>query len=97
VSPDIDRIFFFINNVGEEDFSLIPFAKIRMYEGTPERVDKVHAEFDVVSNPSYQGKKAMIMGKLYRRGSQWKFAAIGDATDDGHFAASIVNIFKNYA
>jgi tellurium resistance protein TerZ len=97
VDPEIDQIFFFINNVGNEDFSQIPFAKIRMYEGTPERVDQVHAEFDVVSNPTYRGKKAMIMGKLYRRGDQWKFAAIGDATDDGHFAASIANIFKNYA
>lgn len=97
VNPGIDRIFFFLNNAGEEDFSMIPFAKIRMYEGTPERVDEVHAEFDVVSDASYRGKKAMVMGKLYRRGSEWKFAAIGDATDDPHFIATISNIMANYA
>ena len=97
VSPEIDRIFFFINNAGSEDFSMIPFAKIRMYEGTPERVDQVHAEFDVVRDPSYRGRAAMIMGKLYKRGDQWKFAAIGEATEDPHFAATIGNILKNYA
>lgn len=97
VSPEIDRIFFFINNVGAEDFSTIPFAKIRMYEGTPDRVDEVQAEFDVVRDPSYRGKTAMIMGKLYKRENQWRFAAIGDATDDPHFIATITNIISNYA
>lgn len=28
----------FLNNCGKEDFSQIPYASIRMYEGTPERV-----------------------------------------------------------
>lgn len=97
VDPGIDRIFFFINNVGGEDFSVIPFAKIRMYEGTPERVDHVHAEFDVVRDPAYKGHAAMIMGKLYKRDGAWKFAAIGDATTDSNFAVTIGNIIKNYA
>ena len=96
ISPKINQIFFFINNVGKEDFRQIPFAKIRMYEGTPTRVNEVHATFDVVSEPSYSGKKAMIMGKLYKRNGEWKFSAIGDATDDQSFVHTIINIIKNY-
>lgn len=97
VNPDIDRIFFFLNNVGQEDFYQIPFAKIRMYEGTPERVNEVHAEFDVVSDAAFRGKRAMVMGKLYKHNGEWKFAAIGDATNDPHFVATIANIMQNYA
>ena len=96
VNPKVDSIFFFINNVGSEDFAQIPFAKIRMYEGTPERVDSVHAEFDVVADPAYRGKTAMIMGKLYRHNGEWKFAALGEATSDPHFAATLANIMRNH-
>ena len=96
INPQIAQIFFFINNVGPEDFYKIPFAKIRMYEGTPSRVQSVFAEFDVVSDPSYSGRRAMIMGKLYKKNGEWKFNAIGDATPDANFLATIVNIVKNY-
>ena len=96
VNPQVKSIFFFINNVGMEDFYQIPFAKIRMYEGTPTRVKEVFAEFDIVSDPAFSGKRAMIMGKLYRKNGEWKFNAIGDATSDPNFLATIVNILKNY-
>ncbi|MEM6725083.1 MAG: TerD family protein [Bacteroidota bacterium] len=97
IDPGINQIFFFLNNFTDEDFFQIPFAKIRMYEGTPTRVDKVYATFDVVSDPAYRGRRAMIMGKLYKKNGAWKFNAIGDATADRIFAETIVNIMKNYA
>lgn len=97
VNSDIDQIYFFINNATNEDFYQIPFAKIRMYEGTATRVDNIYATFDVVSEPEYRGKKSMIMGKLYRRNGEWKFNAIGDATEDQHFAQTMGRIIKNYA
>jgi len=97
VDPSIDQIFFFINNVGTEDFRQIPFAKIRMYEGTPTRVDNVVANYDIVSDPSYSGHRAMVLGKLYRKNGAWKFNAIGDVTQDQNFAATLMNIAKNYA
>lgn len=96
VHPDIDRIFFFLNNATNEDFYQIPFAKIRMYEGTPTRVDNVYATFDVVSDDAYRGRRSMIMGKLYRKNGEWKFNAVGDATEDVFFAQTIVRIMKDY-
>jgi len=98
VSNKVNQIFFFLNNCGNEDFSMIPYAAIRMFEGTPEQPPKhVFASYDVAAEPQYRGKLALIMGKLYRRGNEWKFAAIGDAYDDQHLCLTIRRILQNYA
>lgn len=96
INPNVSKIFFFLNNVGSEDFSQIPYSKIRMYEGTPTRVNSVFASYNVSAEASYKGKRALIMGKLYKRNDEWKFDAIGDATDDVSFAATIARILRDY-
>ncbi|MFA5431847.1 MAG: TerD family protein [Candidatus Paceibacterota bacterium] len=97
IDPDISQIFFFLNNCGKEDFSQIPYASIRMYEGTPEKVKEVFAQYDVASDSQYAGKLALIMGKLYRKNGDWKFAAIGDAFDDANLCLTIIRIQNSYA
>ncbi len=97
VSPNVNQIFFFLNNCGREDFSQIPYASIRMYEGTPTRVKEVFASYNVAAEPQYQGKTALIMGKLYRRNGEWKFSAIGDAYPDANICETIKRIVTNYA
>lgn len=100
VSSQADKVFFFLNiylNTGQTfDFSDIPFAKIRMYEGTPSKVTKEFSTFDVVTNSDYRQKRALIMGKLYKKNGLWKFDAIGDASDDRIFTQTISNILKSY-
>lgn len=95
ISPNVSQIFFFLNNVGQEDFSQIPYAKIRMYEGTTTQVKEVFAQYNVVSEPQYRGKKALVMGKLYKKDSEWKFNAIGEAYDDQFFGQTIARILQN--
>lgn len=97
VNPNVSQIFFFLNNCGREDFSQIPYASIRMYEGTPRRVKEVFASYDVAANPQYRGMTALIMGKLYRRNGEWKFSAIGDAYPDTNLCETIRRIVTNYA
>jgi len=100
VNKEVNQIFFFLNiylNQGQSfDFSDIPFARIEMYEGSPNRVDKVHLAFDISTDSSYSGKLAIIMGKLYYQESNWKFDAIGDETNDKIFLITIQRILKNY-
>lgn len=100
VNNKVDRIFFFLNiylNQGQNfDFSQIPFAKIRMYEGTPTRVNNVFSNYDIVTDSSYRGKGALILGKLYQRNGEWKFDAIGDPTDDKMFIHTIQKITQKY-
>jgi tellurium resistance protein TerZ len=96
VSSSVSQIFFFLNNVGKEDFSQIPYAKIRMYEGTPTKVKSVFASYNVSAEPQYSGKQAIIMGKLYRKDGAWRFYAIGDPTGDSNLCETIARIVKSY-
>lgn len=96
LNPNVAQIFFFLNNVGEEDFSQIPYAVIRMYEGTPTMVKEVFATYNVSAESQYSGRKAIIMGKLYKKGDEWKFNAIGDPTEDVFLGQTIHRIVKSY-
>lgn len=100
VNPRIAQIFFFLNIYSPKnvDFLKIPYAAIRMYEGTPTRVNNVFAKYDVAKDSQFAGKDALIMGKLYRHGNDWKFAAIGDAyTDNNDLRQTVKRILTNYA
>lgn len=96
IDYNIQQIFFFLNNCGEEDFSQIPYASIRMYEGSPTHVQKVFAHYDVAAERQYAGKRALIMGKLYKHNGVWKFAAIGDAYSDSNLCLTIKRILTDY-
>lgn len=96
INPSVSQIFFFLNNAGREDFSQIPYSKIRMYEGTPTRVNSVFASYNVSAEGQYAGKQSIIMGKLYKKGGEWKFGAIGDPTDDTFLGQTIHRIMKSY-
>ena len=97
VNSNVSQIFFFLNNVGQEDFSQIPYAKIRMYEGTPTFVKEVFASYNVSAESQYAGKRAVIMGKLYKKDDVWKFHAIGDPTEDTNLCTTITRIIQSYA
>lgn len=102
VSSNVNSIVFFLNiynnNEYSGDFSGIPYASIRMFEGTPERPPKqVFAQYNVATKTDCIGKRALIMGKLYRHNGNWKFAAIGDAFEDRGIAMTIVRVAKDYS
>lgn len=100
VNPRITQIFFFLNIYSPRniDFQKIPYAAIRMFEGTPEKVVSVFAQYDVAKEAQFAGTDALIMGKLYRRGGEWKFAAIGDAfKDNNDLRNTVKRIINNYA
>ena len=102
VSSNVNSIVFFLNiynnNEYSGDFSGIPYASIRMFEGTPERPPKqVFAQYNVATKTDCIGKRALIMGKLYRHNGNWKFAAIGDAFEDRGIAMTIVRVARDYS
>lgn len=101
VSSNVNQIVFFLNiynnNEYSGDFSGIPYASIRMYEGTPTRVNQVFAQYDVATKTECIGKRGLIMGKLYRHNGEWKFAAIGDAFEDRFIVHTILRVAKDYS
>ena len=100
VNASINQIVFFLNIYNNEDFqgdfSEIPYASIRMYEGTATKVKEVFAQYDVATKENCAGMRALIMGKLYRRNGEWKFNAIGDAFADRNIVETIGRVIKNY-
>ena len=101
VNDKVNQIVFFLNIYNNEDysgdFSGIPYASIRMYEGTPTRVNEVFAQYDVATKTECVGKRGLVMGKLYRRNGEWKFAALGDAFEDRSIVNTIVRVIKDYS
>jgi tellurium resistance protein TerZ len=96
VPANVGQIVFFLNSCGKEDFAAIPYAKIRMFEGNPAKVKEVFAAFNVAAEPQYEGKRALILGRLYRKGIEWKFAAIGDPTEDVFVGQTSLRITQEY-
>ena len=101
VNSNVNQIVFFLNIYNNEDFqgdfSEIPYASIRMYEGTATKVKEVFAQYDVATKENCAGMRALIMGKLYRRNGEWKFNAIGDAFEDKNIVATIARVMKDYS
>ena len=100
VNPTVQSIVFFLNIYNNDDyqgdFSGIPYASIRMYEGTPSKVREVFAQYDVATRTDCAGMRGLVMGKLYRRNGDWKFAAIGDAFPDRSIVNTIARVMKDF-
>jgi len=71
-----------LNSFQGQDFASIPFASVRLYEGTPTRVDTIIASYNIANEPKFNGSVSMVLGVLYRHNQEWKFRAVGDPTSD---------------
>ena len=96
LSPDANHVAFFINSFRGQDFKDIPFASIRIYEGTPKRVNEEFARYDIANDTAFSGKVSMILGVFYKKNDDWKFSAIGVPTSDKKLEQTIVTIQQNH-
>jgi len=79
-----------------QDFGVIPFASIRIYEGTPTRVNEVFAKYDIAHGAGFAGHVSMVMGVFYKRNGEWKFNAIGEPTKDRDLQNTIKTVTEKY-
>jgi len=96
VNPAVEQIVFVLNSFAGQDFKDIPFASIRIYEGTPTKVNTVHAKFDISNDQKFNGSVSMVMGKLYKKDNKWKFTAIGEPTQDRKLEGTIQTVQMQY-
>ncbi|WP_316634742.1 TerD family protein [uncultured Flavobacterium sp.] len=96
LSPAANHVAFFINSFRGQDFKDIPFASIRIYEGTPTRVSQEFARFDVANDATFAGNVSMVLGVFYKRNEEWKFSAVGVPTNDKKLEQTIVTIQQNH-
>ena len=78
VRQDISYVSFFLNSYKQQEFDTIPYIKLRIYEGTPDRVDSVLAGYSVENDKKFIGSVSMILGNLYRNNGKFKFKAVGE-------------------
>jgi tellurium resistance protein TerZ len=96
LNTNANYVAFFINSFRGQDFKDIPFASIRIYEGTPTRVNEIFAKYDVANDKNFAGSVSMVLGVFYKKNSDWKFNAIGSPTKDKKLEESIVTIQQNF-
>jgi stress response protein SCP2 len=81
VPGEYDRIVFVVNIFGAheryQDFSMVNNAYIRIFNADN---NQELCKFELTEK--YEGMTAMIFGEVYRHGGEWKFSAIGQATQD---------------
>lgn len=91
-----EQVVFVLNSFNGDDFKTIPFASIRLYEGTADRVDSIHATYDIANDPKFAGSVSMVLGKLYKHNGSWKFSAIGETTRDKKLEQTIDTVARSY-
>jgi len=96
IDSNADQVVFILNSYKNQDFKDIPFASVRIYEGTASRVDEIFATYDIANDEKFAGSVAMIMGKMYRHNGAWKFSAIGDSTKDSKLQQVVKAVQQQY-
>lgn len=89
-------VAFVLNSFRGHDFGTIPFASIRIYEGSPSRVNEVFATYDIASGPGFAGHVSMVMGVFYKKNGEWKFNAIGEPTRDKKLPDTVDTVARQY-
>lgn len=96
LNPSASHVAFVLNSFRGHDFGTIPFASIRIYEGTPSRVTSVFATFDIANGANFAGHVSMVMGVFYKRNNEWKFNAIGEPTKDKKLEETVNTVTNKY-
>jgi tellurium resistance protein TerZ len=96
ISPAVSYVAFMLYSFRGQDFGSIPFASIRIYEGTPTRVNEVFASYDIAHSKEFAGHVSMVLGVFYKKNGEWKFNAIGEPTRDRKLEETVRTVGQNY-
>jgi tellurium resistance protein TerZ len=97
INPRVSSIFLYLNSYKGQDFSTIPYAKIRLFEGVPDRVDTVLATYNIAAEPKFKGFVSMILAKLIRQADGgWECVTIGDPVPTRNIQETIYHIQQHY-
>ncbi|GAB3932210.1 TerD family protein [Mucilaginibacter myungsuensis] len=89
-------VAFVLNSFRGQDFASIPFASIRIYEGTPKRVNEVFAKYDIANSANFAGHVSMVLGVFYKKNGEWKFNALGEPTRDRKLEETVRTVAANF-
>lgn len=95
LEPTTTYVAFVLNSFRGQDFGSIPFASLRVYEGTPKRVNEVFASYNIAGG-NFAGHVSMVLGVFYKRNGEWKFNAIGEPTKDKKLQETVQTVTQQY-
>ncbi|WP_316839609.1 TerD family protein [Pedobacter gandavensis] len=96
LNPTVDYVAFVLNSFRGQDFATLPFASIRIYEGTPKQVREVFATYDIANGAGFAGHVSMVLGVFYKKNGEWKFNAIGEPTKDKKLEETVNTVTQSY-
>jgi len=96
LTPNAAYVAFVLNSFKGQDFATIPFASIRIYEGSPKRVTEVFAKYDIANGEGFAGHVSMVLGVFYKKNGEWKFNAIGEPTKDRKLEQTVQTVTQSY-
>ena len=96
VEDNVKYIIFTLNSYNGVKFDEIPYANIRLYEGTPGNPKKVFSTFKVNNTPEFISKLSLLLGVLIKENNNWTFKALGIPTDDRRLQNIIGNLNQNF-
>jgi tellurium resistance protein TerZ len=96
LNPAAKYVAFVLNSFQGQDFATIPFASIRIYEGSPKRVNEVFATYDIANGTGFAGHVSMVLGVFYHKNEEWKFNAIGEPTKDRKLEQTVQTVTQSY-
>jgi len=92
LQSNVEKIAVFLTSFRGQDFSIIPHAAVRIYEGTNEIVTNLIANYEIGKDPSFTGHVVMVLGIFYKHNGDWKFNAVGIPTKDRTYKDAINTI-----
>lgn len=71
-----------LHSFSGQTFDSIPYTRIRVYTGTPNKPTEVLARMNLANESAFKGKVSMVMGAIEKVNNEWTFRAIGKETND---------------
>lgn len=82
IDPRTRKVAVILNSFQGHFFGEIPYAGVRVFEGTPERPSNIIASFKIENEPAFKTSKGLILASLYLHEGKWKARAIGHPVPD---------------
>lgn len=92
----ITKLALVLNSFKSQDFGDIPYAGVRIYQGTMDNPGEVLATYDIANDETFKGHVSMVLGILERTDDGWKFNAIGDPVKAVRLDATLRVVQEKY-
>ena len=96
IPMNVHTIVLFLNSYKEQDFTIIPYSKIRIFEGTKRKVENELAFFNLSKDKDFSNYTSMIMAKIINTPNGWEFKVIGEPSKTSRVSETVEEIKQKY-